>query len=298
MCLPCPEIWRRGSAKKEGFATAAFSLALVVLLVPSLSSCARKGQAKPVRQLRVCADPNNLPFSNQRLEGFENEIAGLIAHELNATVEYTWWAQRRGFIRNTLKAGACDVVLGVPSSFELTLTTSPYYRSTYVFVYRKDKRLKIRSFDDPTLRQVKIGVQMIGDDFANTPPAHALANRGIIQNVVGYSLYGDYSQENPPTRIMDAVAKGKIDVAIVWGPLAGYTARRQSVPLEIVPVSPQVDLPFLPFVYDISMGVRRSDEGLKEELEQILERKRSEIERILDEYDVPRVDRGGQGTAQ
>jgi mxaJ protein len=298
MSLPCPEIRRWGSAKKRGFATAAFSLALLVLLVPFLSSCARKGHAKPVRQLRVCADPNNLPFSNQRLEGFENKIAGLIAQELNATVEYTWWAQRRGFIRNTLKAGACDVVLGVPSSFELALTTSPYYRSTYVFVYRKDKRLKIRSFDDPILRQVKIGVQMIGDDFANTPPAHALANRKIIQNVRGYTLYGDYAQQNPPARIVDAVAAGEVDVAIVWGPLAGYFAKRQPVPLEIVPVSPQVDLPFLPFVYDISMGVRRGDERLKEELEQILEQKRPEIERILDDYNIPRVDERVQRAAR
>jgi mxaJ protein len=298
MSLPCPKIWRWRSAKKEGFATAAFSLILLVLLLPSLSSCARKGQARPVRQLRVCADPNNLPFSNQRLEGFENKIAGLIAHELNATVEYTWWAQRRGFIRNTLKAGSCDVVLGVPSGFELALTTSPYYRSTYVFVYPKGRGIKVRSLDDPILRRVKIGVQMIGDDFANTPPAHALANRKIIQNVTGYTVYGDYAQQNPPARIIDAVAAGEVDVAIVWGPLAGYFAKRQPVPLEIVPVSPQVDLAFLPFVYDISMGVRRGDERLKEELEQILQRKRPEIESILNDYDIPRVEGAAQRAAQ
>jgi quinoprotein dehydrogenase-associated probable ABC transporter substrate-binding protein len=251
-----------------------------------------------VRQLRVCADPNNLPFSNQRLEGFENKIAELLGREMKASVEYTWWAQRRGFIRNTLKAGSCDVVLGVPSSFELTLTTSPYYRSTYVFVYRKGKGMRVRSLDDPVLRRVKIGVQMVGDDFANTPPAHALANRRIIQNVKGYTLYGDYAQQNPPARIVDAVAAGEIDVAIVWGPLAGYFAKREPVPLEIVPVSPQVDLPFLPFVYDISMGVRRGDERLRQELERILEQKRPEIERILDDYNIPRVDANGQRAAR
>jgi quinoprotein dehydrogenase-associated probable ABC transporter substrate-binding protein len=280
MFLPCLKIWQPTSAKEECCATAAFSLALLVLPVISLSSCERKGQAKPVRQLRVCADPNNLPFSNQQLEGFENKIAGLIASELNANVEYTWWPQRRGFIRNTLKAGSCDLVLGVPRSFELALTTSPYYRSTYVFVYRKGKGIRVRSLDDPVLRRVKIGVQMVGDDFANTPPAHALANRKIIHNVKGYTLYGDYAQPNPPARIVDAVAAGEVDVAIVWGPLAGYFVKRQSVPLEIVPVSPQVDLPFLPFVYDISMGVRRGDERLKVELEKILEQKRPEIESI------------------
>jgi quinoprotein dehydrogenase-associated probable ABC transporter substrate-binding protein len=237
----------------------------------------------------VCADPNNLPFSNQRLEGFENRIAELIASDLHATVQYTWWAQRRGFIRNTLRAGACDVVLGVPRDFEMALTTSPYYRSTYVFVSRKDQGLTLHSFDDPILRHIRIGVQLIGDNYANPPPAHALSKRHIVHNVVGYTVYGDYAQENPPARIIEAVAAGEIDAAIVWGPLAGYFATRQAVPLAIVPVSPPIDLPSLPFVYDIAMGVRKGDEALRQELEEMLARKRPEIEAILDEYSVPRV---------
>jgi mxaJ protein len=247
------------------------------------------GEPRSERQLRVCADPNNLPFSNQQLEGFENRIAELVASELQASVQYTWWAQRRGFIRNTLRAGACDVVLGVPRHFELALTTSPYYRSTYVCVYRQDEGLAIRSFDDPLLRQVKIGVQLIGDDYANTPPAHALANRRIIENVTGYTVYGDYSEANPAARIIDAVAAGEVDVAIVWGPLAGYFAPRQPIPLAVVPVSPQIDPPALPFAFDISMGVRRGDEAFRGELEAVLARKRPEIEAILDAYRVPWV---------
>ncbi|HYE95059.1 MAG TPA: substrate-binding domain-containing protein [Rubricoccaceae bacterium] len=240
--------------------------------------------------LRVCADPNNLPFSNDRLEGFENRIAEVIARDLGARVEYTWWAQRRGFIRNTLRARRCDLVLGVPSSFELAATTAPYYRSTYVFVYRKDHGLNVRSFDDPVLREVKVGVQMIGDDFTNAPPAHALANRGVIENVVGYTLYGDYAEPNPPARIIEAVARGEIDVAVAWGPLAGYFARRQRVPLEVVPVSPEIDLPYLPFVFDIAMGARRGETPFLEELDRILVRRRAEIERILADYGVPRTD--------
>jgi quinoprotein dehydrogenase-associated probable ABC transporter substrate-binding protein len=239
--------------------------------------------------LKVCADPNNLPFSNRRAEGFENKIAELVAKDLNARVEYTWWAQRRGFFRNTLKSGACDLVVGVPAGFEMALTTTPYYRSTYVFVSRETRKFDIASFDDPKLRQLKIGVQMIGDDFANTPPAHALSNRGIIENVSGYTVYGDYSRENPPARIVDEVAKGKIDLAVVWGPLAGYFARRARVPLAVVPVSPQIDRPFLPFVYDISMGVRRGDAELRDALERIMERRRAEIGKILDDYGVPKV---------
>lgn len=264
-------------------------LLMIFMVLPLLPACVKKGEAKPIRKLRVCADPNNLPFSNQRLEGFENRLAELIAREMNATVEYTWWAQRRGFIRNTLKAGECDVVMGVPSSMEMVLATAPYYRSTYVFVYRKDKGLAIHSFDDPILRHLKIGVQLIGDDFTNTPPAHALANRKIIRNVIGYSVYGNYANENPPAKIIEAVASGEVETAVVWGPLAGYFARQQAVPLEIVPVSPQIDLPFLPFVYDISIGVRRDDETLKEELEQILERRRPQVKEILEQYGVPQL---------
>jgi mxaJ protein len=279
------------TVSKNGSVRLILLITLLLLALPSFSSCAKKeGEAaKPQRHLRVCADPNNLPFSNQRLEGFENRIANLLASEMNATVDYTWWAQRRGFIRNTLKAGDCDVVLGLPASTEMALATKPYYRSTYVFVYRKDRGLNVRSFDDPILRQVKIGVHLIGDDFANAPPAHALTNRGMINNVVGYTIYGDYSQDNPPARIIDALVAGEIDVAIVWGPLAGYFVKRQAVPLEIVPVSPQIDQPFLPFIYDISMGVRRGDNQLKEELEEVMERRRTEIDGILQEYGVPRL---------
>jgi quinoprotein dehydrogenase-associated probable ABC transporter substrate-binding protein len=180
------------------------------------------------------------------------------------------------------------VVIGVPSNFGPTLTTTPYYRSSYVFVYRRDSGLNIRSLNDPVLHDVRIGVQIVGDDFANTPPAHALASRKIIDNVIGYTVYGDYSQENPPARIIDAVAAGDIDVAIAWGPLAGYFAKRQAVPLEVVPVSPSSDRS-LPFVFDVAMGVRHGDKRLRSELERVLERRAKEIEAILDDYGVPRI---------
>ena len=249
---------------------------------------------RPAGVLRVCADPNNLPFSNQRLEGFENKIADLLAQDLGERVEYTWWAQRRGFFRNTLKAGMCDVVIGVPAGFEMALTTKPYYRSTYVFLSRKDRHLEVKSFDDPVLRKLRIGVQIIGDDQSNAPPAHALTRRHIVDNVKGFTLYGDYSQNNPPARIVDAVENGDIDLAIVWGPLAGFFAKESRVPLDVVPVSPQIDQPFLPFVFDISMGVRRGDQELRDQLDQFLEKRRPEIERILEEYKVPKVE-GGNG---
>ena len=246
------------------------------------------GTAKPV--LRVCADPNNLPFSNDRREGFENRLAEMLAHDIGARVEYTWWAQRRGFIRNTLREGTCDLVVGLPTALELAQTSQPYYRSTYVFVSREDRGLELSSFDDPQLRTLKLGVQMIGDDFANSPPAHALSARGMVENVVGYSVLDDYSKPSPPAHVMAAVAAGEVDAAVVWGPLAGYFARREPVPLKLAPVTPQVDSPSLPFVFDISMGVRRGDAERLQMVNHFLTRRRADIDKVLDEFGVPRVD--------
>jgi len=272
-------------------------LMILVLLVVQLS-CTRAPQAHVTqttapaysrRVLRVCSDPNNLPFSNDKLEGFENKIADVIGREMNLKVEYTWWAQRRGFVRNTLKSDLCDLIVGMPSSSELAATTAPYYRSTYVFIWRKDRALNIHSFDDEALHHLRIGVQLIGDDFANTPPAHALTNRNIVQNVKAYSVYGDYAQPNPTARVVEGVAKGEVDVAVVWGPTAGFFIKKERLPLTLAAVTPQIEVPFLPFVYDISMGVRRGDDVFKEQLEQVIERRRPEIEQILDDYGVPRV---------
>jgi mxaJ protein len=261
-------------------------------LIALLASCALAAAAEPSpkRVLRVCADPNNLPFSNAAGEGLENALATLVARELDATVEYTWQPQRRGFVRTTLGAGVCDVMMEAPSSFERVLATAPLYRSTYVFVVRREGGPSVRSFDDPVLRHARVGVQLVGDDYANTPPAHALARRGIVDNVRGYTVFGDYGQPNPPARIVDAVARGDVDVAVVWGPLAGYFATREPVALDLVPVSPQIDLPFLPFVFDVSMGVRRGDTALRDELDGVIRRRRTDIDAILRTFGVPRVD--------
>jgi mxaJ protein len=239
--------------------------------------------------LRVCADPNNLPFSNQAQQGFENKIADLVADRLGMRVEYTWWAQRRGFVRNTLRAGLCDVVIGLPARIELASTTEPYYRSSYVFVTRDGAQLP-ESFDDPYLGTARVGVHIIGDDFSNSPPAHALTNRGYINNVRGYSVYGDYRTPNPPAALIDAVARGEIDVAVAWGPLAGYFARASRVPLQLSRVRPDEEPPF-PFVFDMAMGVARSNHALQRELDDVIARRGADIERILRDYAVPLVRR-------
>ena len=269
--------------------------ALCILVYLLVCSCSRHTTPQtqlappPQKVLRVCADPNNLPYSNQRGEGFENKIAELVARDLHATVQYNWWPQRRGFVRQTLKAGTCDCIVGVPSNFEMALPTQPYYRSSYVFVSRKDRHLGVTSLDDPRLHQLRVGVQMIGNDHVNSPPAHALAARGIIDNVRGYTVYGDYRQFEPGRDIVDAVSRGEVDLAIVWGPQAGFFARQEKTPLELTPVSPQIDLPFLPFVFDISMGVRRGDNALRDQLDAVIQRRQPDIDHILDQYGVPRV---------
>jgi mxaJ protein len=246
--------------------------------------------AQPSRVLRVCADPNNLPFSNQKLEGFENKIATLVGDRLGAKIEYVWWAQRRGFIRNTLRAGTCDVVMGLPADISQAATTAPYYRSSYVFVTRQGTH-QPESFDDPFLTTAMVGVQIIGDDFSNSPPAHALSNRGLINNVRGYSVYGDYTTPNPPAALISAVSRGDVDVAIAWGPLAGYFARSSAVPLQLTPVSPAEEPPF-PFVFDMSMGVARANRALRDELNGIIAGSKPAIDAILRDYAVPIVEPG------
>jgi mxaJ protein len=268
---------------------AAFALPRIEAARGSASAPPTASAAAPAHVLRVCADPNNLPFSNEKGEGFENRIAELVARDMGAELRYTWWAQRRGYIRNSLRAGLCDAFVGMPTGLDMVLVTRPYYRSTYAFVTKRDGP-RITSLDDPRLRRLRVGVQLIGDDYANAPPAEALSHRGIVKNVRGYTVIGNYREPNPPSRIVRGVADGEVDVAIVWGPLAGYFARKSPVPLRVVPVSPQVDVPYLPFVFDIAMAVRRGDTTLRNSLDAVLARRRGDIDRILADYGVPRAD--------
>jgi len=258
----------------------------MILAAALLAGCSAQA-AKPV--LTVCADPNNLPFSNKVGQGFENRIADLVAHDLGREVRYVWWAQRRGYVRNTLNESKCDIWPGVASGVEMVATTRPYYRSTYVFVTRADRPLAGLTLDDPRLKKLAIGVQMVGDDGMNTPPAHALAVRGMTANVRGFMLYGDYAKPNPPAEIVRAVADRRIDVAMVWGPLAGYFAKRAAVPMRVERVTPWLDQAQWPMVYDISMGVRKTDPALKQQVEAILQRERRPIAAILSRYDVPQI---------
>jgi mxaJ protein len=255
----------------------------------ALAVCSTAANA---RELRVCADPNNRPFSAEDGSGMENKIAEVIAQELGADVTYTWFAQRRGFLRNTLNAGKCDLVAGIPAKMEMLRTTTAYYRSGYMFV-RKESAPKIESLDDSALKTLKIGVQLIGNDATNTPPVHALARRGIVENVRGFMVYGDYESPDPMSPIVEAVASGEVDVAIVWGPPAGYFAARQKVKLAIDPVPPSTREGDPPMRFDIAMGVRKGDGELAAEIDRALVARRADIDAILAAYHVPRFDQPG-----
>ena len=254
-----------------------FAAALVLL-------CALSGRAPADdgKQLKVCGDPNNLPFSNEKLQGIENKIAEVIAKDLGMTVVYTWWPHQRGLVKRVLNTGKCDVMLGIPKGYDPVAWTKPYYRTGYVIAYRKDRGLKIRSLDDPALKKLKIGVEV------NTPPHEALGQRGIAENVVGYQLMFDsnFHAEDYPGKLVEDLLAGTVDVALVWGPIAGYFAKKKAAPLELVALD---DPPGggTRFAFDISMGVRKRDQELKGKLEDALARRHDEIKHILDDFGVP-----------
>lgn len=242
-------------------------------------ACGAAAAAPPA--LRVCADPDNLPYSRRDESGFENRIARLVADDMGARLSYFWQEQGRGFVRKTLGAGQCDLFIGVPAGFERVLTTQPYYRSTYVAVYRTGSP-PFTGFDQ-ALRGRRVGVQLIGNDLAASPPGYALARAGAIDNVRGYPVYGDGPAGQ---RMIDAVASGQLDLALVWGPQAGYFAHRSG--LELVPAAAPAWLP-VPFQYSIAMGVRKGDSALRDRLDDILRRRHADIEAILASYFVPTV---------
>jgi quinoprotein dehydrogenase-associated probable ABC transporter substrate-binding protein len=247
------------------------------------------GPAPSGRVLAVCSDPANLPYSNERQEGFENRIASLIAQDLHAEVRYTWNSQRRSFLRRTLKAGECDVVMGMPMGLQGVAQTRPYYASSYAFVSARSRHLNLHSFDDPVLRGLKIGLPALSADGANPPPTMALAKRGLADHVVGFSVWGNESDETPQSHIVDAVAAGDIDVAVVWGPFAGYFAQRYGDQLEVTPVDDDPLQPGIPFRFALALSVRPADEALRDELQAVLDKRQPEIEALLKDYGIPLV---------
>lgn len=246
--------------------------------------------AEPTFELRVCSDPNNMPYSNRAKAGFENKIATIIADQLGAELTYVWYPARQLLIREVFREGECDLIMGLQDGNPLATTTLAYYQSTYVFVYREDAPFEIESLDDPDLADLRIGVQVPPGDGTGLPPTEALVAKGY-RNFEGFSLAGDYSRPEPSRPIIDAVANKTVDLAVAWGPIGGYFASVEKVPLKVVPVTPQVvTLPtFLPMVVPISMAVRQGDEDLADLLDRAIIARWEEIQAVLEDFHIPLV---------
>jgi mxaJ protein len=255
----------------------------VLLLVTATPIVAQRPAPLQAGVLRVCADPDNLPNSNKAGEGFENRLAELLASTWNSKLEYVWWAAPRGMMR-MLNGTYCDVWLQIPAGFDLSGVTRPYYRTGYAFVRRQDGP-DVTSLDDPRLKTLKIGVHLFAADGENTPPAMALSSHGVVGNLVGFSTTYSGGLDRP-VDIIQAVVDRKIDIALVWGPIAGYWAKQLGADLVLTPIEND-SLSRLPMAYSMGMAVRRRDRELKDSLERFMTAKRPEILALLQEFGVP-----------
>lgn len=256
----------------------------VLFVAASLAATVATASAAP---LRFCADPDDLPFSNRAAQGFDNRIAILLAHDLHRDPVFVWARSRRGFIREQFNKNACDVLMGVPVGMRSVLATAPYYRSTYVFVTRTRERLEPASFSDPKLNNRRIGLQIMEEDLS--PPSLPLIRSGHAAQLVGFESFGSHASD-----IVRAVSDRQIDLAVVWGPLAGFYAARQGG-LQLTPVSPQVDAG-VPFTFKLAMGVQKHNTELADRLSAAIHAAEPRIHRILAAYHVPLLplEQGGQ----
>jgi mxaJ protein len=259
-----------------------WAVALAVFAGAALTGGETTAAEEP-KALRVCGDPDNLPFSNSKGEGFENKIAEVIARDLGLTLMYYWWPHQRGLVRNTLRAGACDVLISIPKGYDPVLWTKPYYRSAYVVAQLNTNGRKITSLDDPALKSLKIGAH------AGSPPFDALSERGLAASMVTYPLFFDPRVTDParrPSKLLEDVVTGEIDVAVAWGPMAGYFAKTSAAKTSMT-LAPLADDPTIPMTYEFSMGVQKGNEALKKQLEEALDRRQTEIAQILNDYGIP-----------
>ena len=234
-------------------------------------------------ELNFCAEPANLPFSNEKEEGFENEIARIVADELGAELSYTWLPRPSSRYREIyLRSGRCDAVMGVADGDDGFLTSLSYYRSTYVFVYRSDSGVEVESLDGLALQQLSVAVSGGG---RTGPERLALAVRGLTERQLVFEA--DFDSPEPHSGPIDAVVEGRADLAIAWGPVAGYAARSAEVPLDLVPVPQPMGRAFLPMVIPISMGVRPHDVALRDMISRAIANRWEEIRGVLEAYGVP-----------
>jgi mxaJ protein len=255
-------------------------------LAEVISDIGRPGQSMRVpkgNEFKICADPNNLPFSNEKLEGFENKIAKVLAEDLKKELSFQFWPDRFGFIRNTLKAQRCDVLIGTASAVDMVKTSKPYYRSGHVWIYRKDSGYDIKDWNSPDLRKGIIGI------VDKSPVAQALDAYDLMTNAKPYRLMRDLTKS--PGQLIDHLIENKIDVAIMWGPIGGYWAKKSSVPMEVVLI-PEFEGEKLSgkTYWNISAAVRHGEEDRLKMIEGALERQKSKILKILDDFGIPHTE--------
>jgi mxaJ protein len=260
-----------------------FSLFLRLCVILAVASGNLAHAAAP---LRICADPDNLPFSSRAGQGFDNKVAVMVAHSLGRPPIFVWARSRRGFLREQFNRNACDVLMGVPAGIRAVVTTKPYYRSTYVFVTPAGEHLQIASFDDQRLDGRRIGLQILEEDMS--PPSLPLIRSGHAAQLVGFESFGASEGD-----IVRAVTDGRVGVAIVWGPVAGYYAARLRLPVALTAVSPAMDRTGIPFAFSITMAVHKKDVSLRDALNVSLARLQPRIERLLAGYHVPIVHQEG-----
>ena len=261
---------------------------VLAAVVVCASSAPRAGFAQSAdlvdrSALRVCADPANLPFSDKNRKGFENKLADLIGAKLDVPVLYTWFPQATGFIRNTLGARKCDLVIGYAQGHELVQNTNHYYRSAYVLIYRSDSDLAgVKSLDDKKLKDKRIGV------VAGTPPATVMALNGLIGKAKPFHLVVDRRYSSPGEEMVAQIASGEIAAGVLWGPIGGYYAKQNGAQLSVVPLVNETRGPRM--AYRITMGVRQQELEWKRQLNKLLRKHSGEIEKILSDYGVPLLD--------
>jgi quinoprotein dehydrogenase-associated probable ABC transporter substrate-binding protein len=259
--------------------------AALMLCLPPAAQSQKAAEADERTALRVCADPSGLPFSNDKGEGFENRIAALFAGKLGVPLQYTWYPNSVGFLRNTLRARRCDLVVGIVSGADLVQSTNPYYRSSYVIVTRRADALDVDTIADRRLAALRIGV------IAGTPPADLAAAGGLMANARPYHLHVDTRAEAPGKEMIDDLADGKIDVALLWGPIAGHFVRQRGDAMKVVPLLKEPKSSHMSFY--ISMGVRPGENEWKNTVNQFIRDNQDAITGILREFGVPLLDARG-----
>src|SRR6201996_4234017 len=237
--------------------------------------------------LRVCADPRNLPFSNEKGEGFENKLGELFAAKLQKKIDYMYFPQATGFVRMTLGAHRCDVIMGFPQGDDLVQGTNPYYRTAYALISKQGSGLEdVTALNDARLKGKHIGV------VAGTPPGTNMAANGLMANAKPYPLMIDTRVDSSAQAMVNDLAKGEIDAGVLWGPMAGFYAKKSDPPLHVTPLVNEKTGPQL--IYRIGMGVRRADQNWKRLLNRLIQENQPEINKILAGYGVPLLDENNQ----